>query len=225
MPLKTEARTLMTNAVATSIAKMIQNFEQAGWNSSILSNLKKHELKGLECSSINMDVYASANSACRWIRGMFPHKESFVLYGNDAWQPNTRISNHKKFWGLFDPKHKPKNEFSWSEQSEDGMKFYGLAPITENEWLLRSSILERENTWILLGQFNTQLLEKYFPSGWSLSSGEVIPANLLAFSKETNTFLLRFFGPANDLKQGTVIIGNQLSIDDLSIYIKASQRI
>ncbi|MDA8454706.1 hypothetical protein M4R22_08020 [Acidovorax sp. GBBC 3334] len=225
MTLKIEARTLTINAVFTSITEMIQNFEQAGWNSSILSNLERYELKGLEYSSINMDMYESVNSACRWIRGMSPHKEGFVLYGNDTWQPNTRISNHKKFWGLFDLKHKPTNEFSWSEQSEDGVKFYGLSPLKENEWLLRSSILERENTWIVLGEFCTELIEKYLSLGWSCSPGEIIPTNLLAFTKETNTFLLRFFGPANDLKQGTIIIGKASSIDELSIYIKASQRV
>lgn len=205
--------------------KMIKQFEKAGWNNSILSKLRRHGLKGLEYSAINMNKYESINSMCRWIRGISPHKESFVLYGNDTWQENTRISNYKKFWGLFDPGRKPKNEFAWSEKSEEGVKFYGLTPIKENEWLLRSAILERENTWILLGEFNTQLVEKYFSSGWDCSPGNIIPSEILSFTKEANAFLLRFFGPANDLKQGVIIIGDASSIDELSVHFEANQYI
>ncbi|WCM92978.1 hypothetical protein M5C99_22025 [Acidovorax sp. NCPPB 2350] len=203
---------------------MIRQFQQAGWNDSIISDLRRHDLKGLEYSEVGMDRYESMNSMCRWVRGMAPHMECFIIYGNDTWQPSTRISNYKKFWGLFNPKDKPKNELDWMQRSEDGVKFYGVAPIRENEWLLRSSVLERENTWMILGNIGAQTIGEHFSSGWNCRPENSIPIEVLVFARENGTFLLRFFGPAEDLKQGVIIIGTDSFIDALGDYLVANQR-
>lgn len=193
------------------------DFEKSGWNCSILSRLESRGLGGGELSAPRLDKYLALFSVCLWIKEVWPHKNCFFISGHDAWQSNSRISNYKKFWSSSGVKQRPKDGVEWGVASDNRVKYYGVASVKDNEWLLRCEILEWCTSWVVVvdEQIGVDEIKFALPNGWECLPGGNIPDAILDCAVKCEALFIRFFGPMDNGEQGVIVIGDRGDINCL----------
>lgn len=190
---------------------MIIDFESSGWNCSILSRLQSRGLVGGEFSASKLDKHLALFSVCLLIKEIWPHKNCFFISGHDAWQPNSRIANYKKFWSLSGIERRPKEGVEWGVANDNRVKYYGVAPIKNNEWLLRCEMLEWCTSWVIVvdEHIGVDEIKVALSNGWECLPGGNIPDAILDCAVNCAAFFLRFFGPMDNGEQGVIVIGDR----------------
>ena len=147
---------------------------------------------------------------------MFTHN-CWLLIGNSAWQPKSRLVQHRKLWGALTARGidvPGKNRMQHTKEGAEGkLKFFGAIQISEfSVDAVARALIEELCAYVGVlpdGHSPRTLLE----IGWS--GGLIDDLALLERVSEVDGLLLRRVGEFDDEEWGLVAVGNSPILDSL----------
>ncbi len=187
----------------------MKNFRDIGWSPKIIKELSSKNLEGCELQEKEVPKEKILISFCSKIRNEWPNLHFFLITGDEVWQARSKIFLHKKFWKKFDSRVQPINTSEWEVAGIEKSKYFGAAPLKNNEWLLQSEIFELETTWLIgiKSDFEIEDFSSEFSNGWE----EKIPAAITDFVSKNDSILVKPFKPENNEPNGILIISTNES--------------
>ncbi|RYF30165.1 MAG: hypothetical protein EOO23_05740 [Comamonadaceae bacterium] len=191
----------------------------------MLAALESYQCAGIELTFIGGDEFEAKLSALRYvvsmIRTVMLQPDCWVIAGHHAPQPDSRIVRHKKLWASLGLSIAASDNqaFEWPVRFKDGLRFFGAVSkaLVSDELLL--ALLEKSPmAWLVVGSKDVSTaIKQSLSAGW-VESRSVIPDSLLMFAQDSEVFLIRDFGPTDDLAQGAIVVSRKKFLDQLNLH-------
>ncbi len=162
---------------------------------------------------VDSSAHEALLSVLRFVYGLivkkFPHYKVWLLVGNSAWQPDTRIVRYRKLWNALGASGiKISHSCNTQEimREEDGkLKFFGATQLSELSVESVVRVLLEEHCTYLAALPSTTDLESILNIGWSgyLKEDSKIITTLI----ENEGLLIKRVGEFDDSEKGVVAIG------------------
>ena len=133
----------------------------------------------------------------------------WLLVGNSAWQPDTRIVRHHKLWGGLRARGIEVSHISNLQEAmlESGgkLKFFGAAQLSELSVVSVVKALSEERCTYLVALPSSFDPQNILEIGWSGEFAEDF--NLIAYLLKSGAVLIKQLGEFDDKERGMVAIG------------------
>lgn len=146
-----------------------------------------------------------------------PGYAAWLLLGNSAWQPGTRIVKYLGLWGGFKSRgiEVPQGSHSIVHTMErDGkLKFFGGIRLSDlSDGTILQAFLAERCSYVAIVPIDVDMEEALF-IGWSGKLSEDLM--LFEYVAEGNGLLMAKIGEFDDLDRGVVAVGKRQVLDDL----------
>lgn len=147
-------------------------------------------------------LYAQINSA-------IPGQNTWLLIGNYSWQPDNRITRHRRLWGGLKARgievpHGRNYQDSVTEGRE-GIKFFGAANLSKPALMSTLSAMLSERCSYIVGLPKDCEVSSFLNSGWTGKITEDI--NLICEISNLKGFVLKSIGEFDDPEHGFLYLG------------------
>lgn len=146
-----------------------------------------------------------------------PGYAAWLLLGNSAWQPGTRIVKYLGLWGGFKSRGIEVRQGSHSivhTMERDGkLKFFGGIRLSDlSDGTILQAFLAERCSYVAIVPIDVDMEEALF-IGWSGKLSEDLM--LFEYVAEGNGLLMAKIGEFDDLDRGVVAVGKRQVLDDL----------
>lgn len=174
---------------------------------------KGNVLAGISWSVVSSPAYEALLSTLRLVYSFITKKFSdygvWLLVGNSAWQPDTRIVRYRKLWSALEIRG-VKVSHTWHTQeimheSEGKLKFFGATQLSELSVESTVSALLEEPCTYLIALPSEVWPKDVLKAGWSgnLKDDHVV----IEFLFESDGLLIKRFGEFDDREKGLIAVG------------------
>lgn len=171
---------------------------------------------------VDYSVYEALLSVFRFIYGLickkFPDYRVWLLVGNSAWQPDTRIIRYRKLWNALAVRG-VKVSHSWNAQEvmhekEGKLKFFGATQLSKLsvESVVKALLEERCSYIIVLPKAVGP--ESIIDIGWSGNLADDL--DFIDALTRSGGLLIKRFGEFDDEERGMISVGRPALVNSLA---------
>ena len=142
-------------------------------------------------------------------KSAIPEQNIWLLIGSYSWQPDNRITRHRKLWGSLKARgveilHGKDYQDSLIEGKE-GIKFFGAVNLSKPSLTSTLSALLSERGSYIVGLPKNRDISAFLNPGWAGEITEDI--NFICSISHSNGFVLKPIGEFDDAERGLVYLG------------------
>lgn len=174
---------------------------------------KGNTLAGVCWYVVDISACEALLSVLRFVYGMIgkkiPGYRMWLLVGNSAWQPDTRIVRYRKLWGALAARGIEISHASGMQEvmceSQGKLKFFGAAQLSElSVGSVAKVLLEERCTYVVVLPSSIGP-EDILSIGWSGELAE--DSEVIASLIKCDGLLIKRFGEFDDEERGLVSVG------------------
>lgn len=170
-------------------------------------------LAGASWSIMGVSAHEALLSILRFVYGLIGEKllnyRVWLLIGNSAWQPDTRIVRYRKLWDALTARGiGVSNTFDKQEvmrESEGKLKFFGVTQLSELSIRSVAKVISEERCTYLVALPSSSRPEDFLGIGWSGDLAE--DSKFIDGLAERDGLLIKRFGEFDDEGRGVVAVG------------------